>query len=172
MDTVMSEDKLKEALDRIVRKVTEDSVGIRLTQGDAGPGEESCTVYISFNQGFRSSLSLRADTVMLIRLAQKVMKTERITPQDLEDVAKEYFNVLCGQIAAELYRTTRVAARFSVPAFHHGVYGPETHREQFALNYCDDRDKAAQLVHLVPIQTGDAPAQLQRKEGEQRWQTE
>ena len=147
----MPEGKLKELLDRIIRKVTEDSVGIRLIQGDAQPGNDVCTVHISFRQGFHSSLSLRADTAMLIRLTQAMLQEEHVTPQDLEDVTKEYFNVLCGHIAAALYQATQIAARFSVPCFYLGSYSPEGHKEQFALNYVSDREGAAQLIHHVPM---------------------
>ena len=150
MDTVMPEEKLREVLDQIARKVTEDSVGIRLVQREPELGSDICTVHISFRQGFRSSLSLRADTAMLTHLTQSMLKEDSVTSQDLEDVAKEYLNVLCGHIAAALYRATRVVARFSVPSFHRGTYSPEDHREQFVLSYAGDRAGTAQLVHHVP----------------------
>ncbi|MBD5118388.1 MAG: chemotaxis protein CheX [Clostridiales bacterium] len=150
MDTVMPEEKLREVLDQIARKVTEDSVGIRLVQREPELGSDICTVHISFRQGFRSSLSLRADTAMLTHLTQSMLKEDSVTSQDLEDVAKEYLNVLCGHIAAALYRATRVVARFSVPSFHRGTYSPEDHREQFVLSYVGDRAGTAQLVHHVP----------------------
>lgn len=150
MDTVMPEEKLREVLDRIARKVTEDSAGIRLIRRDQEPGSDICTVHIRFCQGFRSSLSLRADTAMLTCLTQSMLEEEDVTPQDVEDVAKEYLNVLCGHIAAALYRATRVVARFSVPSFHRGTYSPKDHKEQFVLSYAGDREGTAQLVHHVP----------------------
>lgn len=146
----MPEEKLREVLDQIARKVTEDSVGIRLVQREPELGSDICTVHISFRQGFRSSLSLRADTAMLTHLTQSMLKEDSVTSQDLEDVAKEYLNVLCGHIAAALYRATCVVARFSVPSFHRGTYSPEDHREQFVLSYAGDRAGTAQLVHHVP----------------------
>ncbi len=171
MDTAMSEEKLKAVLDRVTRKVTEDSAGIRLVQSEAKPGRDLCTVHISFCQGFRSSLSLRADTAMLTRLTQAMLGEEQVAAQDLEDVTKEYFNVLCGHIAAALYQATRVAARFSVPSFHWGAYHPADHREQFVLNYSSGRNEAAELVHHVPIpREGEdggrtQSTQFQQKEG-------
>ena len=150
MDTVMPEEKLKEVLDRIARKVTEESAGIRLVQGENVPEGDMCTVHIGFRQGFRSSLTLRADTAMLTRLTQSMLKEENVTPQDLEDVTKEYFNVLCGHVATALYKATRVAARFSVPSFHRGSYSPENHKEQFVLNYACGREGTAQLIHHIP----------------------
>lgn len=171
MDTAISEEQLKEILDRIVREVTEASAGIYLSQTDSKPGADVCTVHINFRRGFHSSLSLRADTAMLIRLAQSMLNTEQVTRQDVEEAAKEYFNMLCGRIAAALRKETGIAARFSVPAFHWGSYGPEDHREQFAINYSSRRNEAAQLVHHVPIPQEEPDAgpaqqhQIIQKEG-------
>lgn len=150
MDTAISEERLKEILDWLIREVTEDSTGIRLIQGELEPGDDACTVHISFRRGFRSSLSLRADVAMLTRLAQSILKKEDVTRQDMEDVAKEYFNVLCGHLTAVLYKATRIPARFSVPTFHWGAYNPEDRRQQFALNYSGEGDETAQLVHHIP----------------------
>lgn len=150
MDTAMPKEKLREVFDRITREVTQASVGIRLAEGGNGPGGEICTVHIGFNQGFHSSLSLRADRGMLTRLTQSVLLEEEVTPQDLEDVTKEYFNVLCGHIAQALHQATRVVSRFDVPAFYQGEFSPEGQKVQFVLNYADERKNAAQLVHHIP----------------------
>ena len=131
--------------------MTEASAGISLIRGETEPGEHICTVHIGFRRGFRSSLSLRADAALFARLARSILQEEQITAQDLEDVAKEYFNVLCGHIAAALYKATQVSARFSVPSFHWGRYSPEGHKEQFVIRYSGDRNEAAELVHHVPI---------------------
>jgi len=149
MNTVMSEEKLREVFDRITREVTEASAGIRLSEGGNGPGGDFCTVHIGFHQGFHSSLSFRADRGLLLRLTRSMLWTEEVTPQDLEDVTKEYLNVLCGHIAQVMYQVTRVVSRFDVPSFYRGSFGPEGQREQFVLNYVDERKNAAQLVHYI-----------------------
>ena len=167
----MPKEKLEEVLDRITREVTQDSAGIQLFQGESEPGSDMCTVHVGFRKGFHSSLSLRADTAMLTRLSKSILKEEHVTAQDLEDVAKEYLNVLCGHIAAALYKSTRISARFSVPSFHYGAYSPENHEEQFVLSYDSDREGTAQLVHHVPVSHGaargtqQAGIQFQQKEG-------
>ena len=164
----MPENKLKEVLDEITRKVTEDSVGIQLIQGESEPGEDVCTVHIRFRKGFHSSLSLRADTAMLTRLTQSMLQEENVTPQDLEDVTREYFNVLCGHIASALHQATRVASRFSVPSFHQGTYSPEDHEEQFVLSYGSDQEGTLQLIHHIPgpqERDGAQSNQIQQKEG-------
>jgi len=146
----MSEKRLREILDRITRDVTQECAGIRLAEGGSGPEGELWTVYTGFRRGFHSSLSLRADKRMLTRLAQSMLRTEKVTPQDLEDVAKEYLNVLCGHITRAMYQATNVASRFGVPSFHPGRFSPQGQKEQFALNYIDGRNGAAQLVHHIP----------------------
>lgn len=157
MDKSIPEERLREGLDRIIREVTEASAGISLIRGEAALGEHICTVHIGFRRGFHSSLSLRADAALFARMARSVLKgEEHITVQDLEDVAKEYFNVLCGHIAAALYKSTHVSARFSVPSFHWGSYSPEDHREQFVIRYSSGLNEAAELVHHIPVpQEGD-----------------
>lgn len=150
MYTAIPEEKLREDLDRIIREVTEDSAGIALVRAEAEPRDHICTVHIGFRQGFHSSLSLRADAALFVRLAQSMLREERITAQDLEDVAKEYFNVLCGHIAAALYQATHISARFSVPSFHWESYSPEDHKEQFVIRYSSGQNEAAELVHHVP----------------------
>lgn len=158
VDTVMPEEKLREVLDRVTRQMTENSGGICLLRGDASPGKDSCTVHIRFRKGFRSALSLRADKAVFTRLAQSMLQVEKVTLQDVEDVAKEYFNVLCGQISAAMYRATHIASRFDVPAFYHGTYSPEDQKEQFDLRYSIGENAAAQLVHHIPVTAGEYAA--------------
>lgn len=156
VDKAIPEEELREGLDRIIREVTDASAGILLTRGEAEPSDHICTVHIGFRGGFQSSLSLRADAALFVRLAQSMLNAEHITAEDLEDVAKEYFNVLCGHIAAALYKATHVSVRFSVPSFHWGRYSPENHKEQFVIRYTSGRNEAVELVHHVPVsQKGD-----------------
>ena len=150
MNTAMPEEKLREIFDRITREVTRDSAGIPLAEGGKGPGADVCTVHIGFHKGFHSSLSLRADRELLVRVSRAILQTEEISPQDLEDVTKEYLNVLCGHIAQVMYRATHVVSRFDVPFFCQGEFSPPGEKVQFVINYADDRQNAAQLVHHVP----------------------
>lgn len=155
MDTAMDQAQLEEMLDRAVREVTEKTAGIQLHLGAGPPGGELYTVHVTFRKGFHSSLTLCADASMLARMARAVVRKERVSAQDLEDFSKEYFNILCGRIAALLFQATRVPARFSVPSFHPGRFEPEGHRTQFALNYTNDHREGAQLIHHVPCRRAD-----------------
>lgn len=155
MDTAMSQQSLEEMLDTVVREVTETTAGIRLYHDTQPPAGELCTIYITFQKGLRSSISLCAEAAMLRRMTQNFIQSEDVTLQDLEDFSKEYFNVVCGRVAAILFKTTRVAARFSVPDFYQGRYRPDGFRDQFVLTYSSDRRENAELTHHVPRQDGD-----------------
>ena len=150
MNTAMSQQELADLLDRAVREVTEQTAGVQLYPGGETPEENLCTVHITFSRGFHTSLTLCADTGLLLRMAQNALEEEELTQQDIEDFCKEYFNILCGKIAAILFRTTSIPARFSVPAFYHGRYTPENHQTQFMLTYVDEQKKSVQLTHHVP----------------------
>lgn len=155
MNTAMPQQELEMMLDRAVREVTEQTAGVRLYQSGESLGGEVCTVHISFRKGFHTSLTLCAETELLAHMARNTIGLEELNDQDLEDFSKEYFNILCGKIAAILFRTTKVPARFSVPSFYRGRYVPEEYRTQMVLTYCDDQRKGAQLTHHVPQEQGD-----------------
>lgn len=150
MNTAMSQQELADLLDRAVREVTEQTAGVQLYPGGEPPGENLCTVHITFNRGFHTSLTLCADTGLLLRMAQNALGEEELTQQDIEDFCKEYFNILCGKIAAILFRATSIPARFSVPVFYHGRYTPDNQQTQFMLTYVDEQEKSVQLMHHVP----------------------
>lgn len=150
MNTAMEQKELEKMLDQAVREVTEQTAGVALFPGGNTLGNDFCTVHISFNKGFHTSLSLCADTALLARMAQNVFEEETLSKEDLEDFGKEYLNILCGKIAAYLYRTTQIAARFSTPGFYHGCYTPDNQQTQFVLTYADEYRDNAQLIHHVP----------------------
>ena len=160
MDTAMSQKELEEMLDRAVREVTAQTAGVQLYPGGGGLSEDLFTVHISFRQGFRTSLTLCADTALLIHMAQSALEEEQLTPQDLEDFGKEYFNILCGKIAAILFRNTRVPARFSVPKFYRGRYTPADHQMQFILTFTNEHQEGAQLIHHVPQNREDGTKEI------------
>lgn len=142
---------LQIVFDEAMRSVTEQVAGIRIFRGDVSLSDNVCTVYAAFERGFHSSLALCADTSVFTRLAQNILRSEIVTPQDVEDFTKEYFNVLCGNVASRLFQTTKVASRFEVPHFCRGRYGQDELREHFGINYFSDRNEGVQLIHLVPI---------------------
>lgn len=150
MNSALAKEELERILDQAVQDVTERTAGVRLRQAEQMPGEDLCTVQITFDRGFKTSLTLCADTGLLYRMACNSFHEESVTPEDLEEFSKEYFNVLCGRIAGAMFRATQVPAHFDPPVFYRGRYEPEGREIQFVLTYSDESFGGAQLIHHVP----------------------
>ena len=155
MNTVLTKEKLERILDQALQDVTEQTAGVRLNQGDQPPGEDLCTVHITFDKGFSTSLTLCADTSLLTRMARNSFHEDEVDSEDLEEFTKEYFNVLCGKIAGAMFQTTQIPAHFGPPTFYHGRYEPEGQEVQFVLTYSDEHREGAQLIHHVPCSHAD-----------------
>lgn len=150
MNTTITKESLEQILDQAFQDVTEQTAGVRLNHGGQPLGEDLCTVHITFDKGFSTSLSLCADTSLLSRMAGNSFHEEAVTPEDLEEFSKEYFNVLCGKVAGAVAEIAQVSAHFGPPEFCHGRYEPEGQEVQFILTYSDEHSEGAQLIHHVP----------------------
>ena len=84
---------------------------MRLHPEDKSPGEDLCTVQITFDKGFHTSLTLCADTSLLYRMACNTFHEELLEPEDLEEFGKEYFNVLCGRLCSRQHRSRLISIR-------------------------------------------------------------
>ena len=150
MNTAATKQELERILDQALQDVTERTAGVRLHQGNQPLGEDLCTVHITFDKGFGTSLTLCADTSLLARMARNSFHEEAVTPEDVEEFSKEYFNVLCGKIVGAMFQATQVPAHVGPPSFCHGRYEPEDKEAQFILTYADEQREGAQLIHHVP----------------------
>lgn len=157
MNTAMTKEALAEILDQALQDVTERTAGVRLHQGEQPPGEDMCTVHITFDRGFNTSLTLCADTSLLVRMARNSFHEDAVTPEDLEEFSKEYFNVLCGKVTGAMFRATQIPAHFGQPVFYRGHYEPEEQEVQFILTYSDEHSEGAQLIHHIPCVRTDGP---------------
>ena len=147
MSAEMTEERLELVLDQALQDVTERTAGVRLCQRDQPLGEDLCTVHITFDRGFDTSLTLCADTSLLARMARNSFHEETVTPEDVEEFSKEYLNVLCGKVTGAIYRATQSDVHFGAPVFYHGRYEPEGQEAQFVLTYTDEHSEGAQLIH-------------------------
>ncbi len=162
MNLTMPRENLEEIFDQIIREITKQAVGIELHRSKNALDGELFTVYIAFEKGFRTSLSLCAERSVFVQFARYMMQQEDIGYQDMEAVAKEYFNVLCGHIAARLFQKVKIPARFSVPAFYVGRYAPKDYSEHIVLTYSSSENENVQLVHYVPLGEQAVPASIER----------
>lgn len=145
-------ERLREICGQTARSVTRQISDILLEPGVGPPEDEVCTVYTSFERGLPFTLALSADLSLFRRLTQRMMRRERVSEQDMEDSAKEYFNVVCGGVVAALYRATGQAGRFRIPSFCQGGHQPpEGEQEDWEAIYLGDRDEKARLVcYMAP----------------------
>lgn len=151
MDNVIHEKELKEMFDQVIREVTERAGGIHLHVSAEEPVGNICTVYAEFERGFHTSVSMCADESLFARLTRYMMNTDDIAPQDLEDFSKEFFNILCGHIAAKVFQATKVASRFGIPSFYRGRFEPADQEPHFVLSYTSDWNERVQLTHHSPF---------------------
>lgn len=155
MNHVVTKEELEQILDQALQDVTERTAGVRLHQGGQPLGEDLCTVHITFDQGFDTSLTLCADTGLLLRMARNAFHEDEVTQEDLEEFGMEYLNVLCGKVVAAIFQATQVPAHFGSPMFYRGRYEPEGQEIQFVLTYSDERMEGAQLIHHASRACGD-----------------
>ena len=134
-------------LDRSMQDITKRFAGIQLMKDDVGLSENVCTVHTVLEGEHRAALLLHADMALLVRLAQNVMKQETVTSQDIEDVATEYFNVLCGRVAAGFFQIAHIPSRFQTPRFRPGKFIPESKSScRHILTYNSEKDGSMQLI--------------------------
>lgn len=156
MDTVLSQERLHTIYNQSACEVAQLSTGIVLNEEDSPLNGEVCTVYTNFERNIHSGLAFCAELGLLTRLAQKMIGSEQVEFQDVEDSAKEFFNELCGHIAVALYHDTKVPARFDFPVFYRGKYEPEDRQESWSLHFLSDQKEAAELIHYNAPSDGAA----------------
>lgn len=144
--------ELKNVLKNSIQDTTSRFAGIQLMEQDVKLSNDICTVHTILEGAHRSALLLHADTALLTRVAQNIMHSERVTQQDIEDVAKEYLNIICGQVAAGLFRVARISSRFQSPSFRVGLYLPEEEAAcQCVLNYAGGDHESVRLICMGPF---------------------
>ena len=146
----LTQKEFQTVLDQVMQDMTKRIGGICLSKRDTILSSDMCTVYTTFEGSYQGTLILCADTTFLVRLARYVMQEDTVDPDDFEDLVKEYFNVICGQIVAGLYRISHSPSRFRIPVFYMGRYIPiEDGESQCVINYASDHNEGAQLIHQL-----------------------
>lgn len=150
----LTQEQVQTILDQVMQTITSRLADIQLSKQEVSLSHDVCTVHTTFEGGYNATLVLYADTALLTKLTQKVIQEESVNPQDVEDCAREYFNVICGQIVAGLFKTAHISSRFRIPTYCEGRYVPQEDGTcMCVLNYKSKEDGGAQLVHQVPHET-------------------
>lgn len=128
--------QLHELICDMTQKITQNVAHIDLTLCDMEPDPhcDLCSVYTTLSGGYSSCLVLCAERTFFHRLTENILGHPTDDPEDLEEYAKEYFNVLCGRLVGEIYRVTGQGAKFHPPCFQEGHYSripsaPDVHLE-------------------------------------------
>ncbi len=146
MASIASEEQLREFCSQAARSVTSQVGGIELGAGNGPPRGDARLVFAPFTKGIEIALALHAETGFFQRVCRCMMRREPADERDIEDAAKEYFNVLCGGVAAALYCVAKVAARFAIPTFHEGSYQPRGWQEDWSMDFLGDNGEHARLI--------------------------
>lgn len=142
-------DKLQAILSGSLQDTTLRFAGIRIWEDVAAPSDDICTVHTILESSRPAALLLHADRALLTRLARAIMRQDILSPQDVEDVATEYFNIVCGRVVAGLFEATHMSACFQSPSFHLGRYLPQTASAcRCVLNYAGGDNERMQLIYL------------------------
>ncbi len=140
-------EELQKILDNVMQNITNRFTCIQLSQEDAPPSGQVCSVHSTFDGDCHGTLVLFADLNLMTRLAQVFLQEESVTPQDVEDCAKEYFNIICGQVVAGLFQAAHLTSRFNIPSFQQGKYLPDGQSDPLCvLNYTSNCNEVAQLL--------------------------
>lgn len=149
----LTQKEIQDILNCAMQDITNRMTSISPCEHDAAFSGDICTVHTTFEGGHHATLTLYMDMALLQRLTQRVMQQNQVEPQDVEDFTKEYFNVICGQVASKLFQTAHIRSRFCIPRFCRGRYVPKDEGDcRCVLDYVSNCKEGVQLIHqILPI---------------------
>lgn len=141
--------QLRDVLNTSIQDTTHHFAGIALSENGESLSNDICTVHTTWEGGCEAVFLMRADRTLLTRLARIILHSEAVAPQDIEDVAMEYFNIICGRVAHGLFQVAHIPTRFQVPRFHPCSYLPEDEVTcRCVMNYSSGEQESVQLAFL------------------------
>ena len=126
MNSLTLLDKDSNKIDALIQLVTVQvaetvaNVKLRRERSPLDFGVDMCTVYTSTKGAYQMRLVLCAEKSFLLRIAEHMLGEPISGFGDIEEAAKEFFNILCGHIVGEIARQCRVKAMFTPPSFVRG----------------------------------------------------
>lgn len=148
--------EFRQSVNQSMQDITRRFAGIELTETEQPLSEDTCTIHTVLEGECRADLLLCADTALLIRLARNIMCRDTVTAQDIEDVATEYFNVVCGRIARLIVQPPHSNSRFRIPRFHPGRYLPECDAaSRWSIGYNNPENEGMKLIYMGPPSGGN-----------------
>lgn len=139
---------LEQATDEVLKDITYSVGGVRLqaSLSHIPVLQKPHTVYITFTGQTPITLAMCAEYALFHRITKFMLDGEPSDEQEVEMFIKEYFNVLCGKLAASLYALTHKAVRFGVPHYCSGTRIPEGTLTYFLHSYRSEQGDAADFA--------------------------
>lgn len=111
--------------------------------------ENLFTVYTTLEGDYHIRLVFCSEQVLLKAIAENMLEETVEDYEDTVECAKEFFNVVCGQIAAVLFKTIRAKERFPCPCFAEGYFLPENEEADSLMTfyYTGEQYKPALFLH-------------------------
>lgn len=144
-------------IDEVIQELFWQVAEMRLQQCDCSNigAEDLCTVYTTFNGGYKARFSFCAERSMMKRIAGNMAQEPVTDPEDIEEYMKEFVNVICGHIVGFVFRKTKTAARFHCPQFAEGYYIPPDDNDDTIVRtyYINEYSENAMLLYdkILPM---------------------
>ena len=113
-------EEMQGILNNIMVCITEKMTGMHLKCEENISINDACTVNVTFEGNCDVKLSLCADKLFFIRITKDILQEDNVTEQDMQETAKEYLNVICGNLIGKLFHAKYKPTRFKLPVFEKG----------------------------------------------------
>lgn len=109
--------------DTLIREILEQTAGLQLVRCPSpfAVGDEFFTVYSTVDGAFHTELVFSSEPDLFCRIASNMSGDPAPSQEEAVEYAMELFNMFCGRFISEIYRMTRVPARFYPPQYMVGT---------------------------------------------------
>ena len=138
---VLDQATMYSLIDKVIVEITQQVAKINLTGNPTLSNQDPtklCSVQTVLDGLYHEKWEFCADREFFHRVTENMMESKSDDPTDLEEYSKEFFNVLCGHLVAEIFRYTKVPTRFEVPSFAPASPCTQTEREDLSMCYSSD----------------------------------
>lgn len=146
----IKEKQIQTMFDMVMLDITKQYTGIVLCRRDTLMTGNVCTVYTKFEGEYSATVALCVDLALMTRLTQRVMQQDMVSEEDVEEFAKEYFNIICGRLVAGFFQITKKVLNFQIPSFYIGKYfANDCEKNWRILSYISDQNECAQFMCIT-----------------------
>lgn len=130
---------------RLARKVA--NIQLWMDRPTRKPKPPCCAVYTTTKGAYQVQLVLCASRKTLRRIAQGMLGESSGDPEEIEEAAKEFLNILCGNIVSEIAHRYRANVLFSPPRFAHDGRHPPLGGSSERMSFQDGGDVEIDIIY-------------------------